>query len=391
MWIVRLALRRPYTFVVMAMLIVILGMVTILRMPTDIFPEIDIPVISVVWNYPGCPRRRWTSASSRNYERRSPRPSTTSSTSRARSLYGVAVVKIFFQPGAKIEAATAQVTAISQTVLRQMPPGTTPPLIMRYSASNVPILQLSLSSDTLPEQELFDLANNFLRTGLATVQGAQLPWPYGGKVRQIMVDLDPEQAATRSGLSPTDVSNARQRPEPDPPVGHGQDRRARVSRSGSTAAPTTVDGRSTICRSRPSTARPIYIRTSPTSATASRRRPASSTPDGKPRRAAIDPESRRRLARWTSWRASAPRCRRSCRTLPKELQINAAVRSVDLRARGGRGRGEGGGHRRGADRAHDPAVPGQLAQHADRRESRSRCRSWCRSSSWAPWARPSTS
>jgi multidrug efflux pump subunit AcrB len=206
-WIVLLALRRPYTFVVVAMLIVLLGILTILRMPTDIFPEIDIPVIAIVWNYQGLPPDELNNRIVSNYERALTTTVNDIQHIESQTLFGVSVVKVFFQPGAKIEAATAQVTAISQTVLRQMPVGTTPPLIMRYSASNVPILQASLSSDTLTEQQIFDLANNFLRTGLATVQGAQIPWAYGGKNRQIMVDLDLPKLYSL-GLSPADISNA---------------------------------------------------------------------------------------------------------------------------------------------------------------------------------------
>ena len=207
MWIVRLALRRPYTFVVMAMLVVLYGAVTIARMPTDIFPEIDIPVIAVVWNYQGLSADEMDKRIISNYERALTTTVNDIEHIESQSLYGVAVVKIFFQPGAKIEAATAQVTAISQTVIRQMPPGASPPLVMRYSASNVPILQLSLASDSMPEQQLFDVGANFLRGGLAVVQGAQIPWPYGGKNRQIQVDLDLAKLSSY-GLSPADVANA---------------------------------------------------------------------------------------------------------------------------------------------------------------------------------------
>jgi multidrug efflux pump subunit AcrB len=207
MWIVRLALRRPHTFVVMAMLIVLLGLVTLLRMPTDIFPEIDIPVISVIWNYAGLAPQEMERRIIGNYERALTTTVNDIEHIESQSLTGVAVVKIYFQPGARIEAATAQVTAISQAVLRQFPPGVTPPLVIRYSASNVPILQASLASDTLPEQQLFDLGANFLRGGLAVVQGAQIPWPYGGKQRQVMVDLDLARLSGL-GLSPADVSNA---------------------------------------------------------------------------------------------------------------------------------------------------------------------------------------
>jgi len=207
MWLVRVALQRPYTFVVMALLIMLMGGVTLLRMPTDIFPEIDIPVISVVWNYAGLPPEEMEKRIVSNYERALTTTVNDIEHIESQSLAGVAVVKIFFQPGAHIDAATAQVTAISQTVIRQFPPGATPPLIMRYSASNVPVVQAALESDTLPEPILFDVGANFLRGGLATVQGAQIPWPYGGKQRQVMVDLDLERLYAW-GLSPVDVTNA---------------------------------------------------------------------------------------------------------------------------------------------------------------------------------------
>jgi multidrug efflux pump subunit AcrB len=207
MWLVRLALKRPYTFVVMSMLIAILGGVTILRMPTDIFPDIDIPVISVVWSYPGMAPDEMEKRIVSNYERGLTTTVNDIEHIESQTLTGIAVIKIFFQPGAKIEAATAQVTAISQTVLRQAPPGTTPPFIIRYSASNVPILQLALESDSLSEQQLFDYGTNFIRADIATINGAQLPWPYGGKQRQIMVDIDPARLYGW-GLSPRDVNAA---------------------------------------------------------------------------------------------------------------------------------------------------------------------------------------
>ncbi|MGD0527446.1 MAG: efflux RND transporter permease subunit [Polyangiaceae bacterium] len=207
MWLVRLALKRPYTFVVMSMLIAILGAVTILRMPTDIFPDIDIPVISVVWSYPGLSPEEMEKRIVSNYERGLTTTVNDIEHIESQTLTGIAVIKIFFQPGAKIEAATAQVTAISQTTLRQAPPGTTPPFIIRYSASNVPILQLALESDSLSEQQLFDYGTNFIRADVATIQGAQLPWPYGGKQREIMLDIDPARLYAW-GLSPRDVNDA---------------------------------------------------------------------------------------------------------------------------------------------------------------------------------------
>ena len=207
MWIVRLALRRPYTFVVMAMLIALSGVYSILRMPTDILPEIDIPVISVVWQYGGLPPDEMEQRFTGFFERLLTTTTNSIEHIESQSLYGVSVTKVFFHPGTKMEMANAQVTASGQTFLKFLPPGATPPLIVNYSASNVPILQGSVHSDTLSEQQLFDLTSNVLRTGLATVQGAQMPFPYGGKQRQVMVDLDlPRLYAL--GLSPNDVSNA---------------------------------------------------------------------------------------------------------------------------------------------------------------------------------------
>jgi CzcA family heavy metal efflux pump len=207
MWLVRLALRRPYTFVVMALLILILGLGSILRMPTDIFPNIDIPVLTVVFNYGGLTPEEMEKRIVTNYERALTTTVNSIEHIESQSLTGVAVLKIYFQPGASIDAATAQVTAISQTLVRQMPPGATPPFIIRYSAGNVPILQLALKSETLSEQQLFDLGVNFVRADIATVQGSQIPWPYGGKQRQVVIDIDSERLYS-AGLSPRDVNNA---------------------------------------------------------------------------------------------------------------------------------------------------------------------------------------
>ena len=207
MWLVRIALRRPYTFVVMSMLIVILGVLSILRMPTDIFPDIDIPVISVIFNYGGLSPEEMEKRMINNFERFLTTVVNDIEHVESQSLTGVAVVKVFFQPGAKIEAATAQVTAVAQAAIRQMPPGTSPPLIIRYSASNVPILQVALQSDALNEQQLFDYGINFIRADIATIRGAQIPYPYGGRQRQVMVDIDPQRLYAW-GLSPRDVQAA---------------------------------------------------------------------------------------------------------------------------------------------------------------------------------------
>jgi multidrug efflux pump subunit AcrB len=207
MWLVRLGLRRPYTFVVMAMLIAILGVTTILRMPTDIFPEIDIPVVVAIWTYAGISPDEMETRVVGNFERVLVSTINGIEHTESQSLNGISIVKIFLQPGTNIDGAIAQVGATSQTVLRSMPPGIFPPLVMRYNAANVPIVQASLSSDQLTEQQLFDQATTGLRPGMATVPGAQIPYPYGGMVRQIMVDIDPEKLYAWK-LSAADVSNA---------------------------------------------------------------------------------------------------------------------------------------------------------------------------------------
>ncbi len=207
MWIVALALRRPYTFVVMALLIIILTPITILRTPVDIFPDINIPVVSVVWNYPGMSPSEMADRIVSNSERGLTITVNDIEHLESQSLNGIAVIKIFFRPGVNISMAVTQVTAMSQTMLRTLPPGTTPPLIITYSASTTPIVQLGLSSKTLPEQRVFDLGQNFLRTQLTTVQGAATPYPYGGKPRQIQVDLDSAKLQAY-GLAPMDIVNA---------------------------------------------------------------------------------------------------------------------------------------------------------------------------------------
>ena len=207
MWIVKLALRRPYTFTVLALLLLILGPIVILRTPTDVFPEINIPVVSIVWNYSGLSSEDMGSRITTVTERALTTLVDDIEHIESQSLNGIAVVKVFFQPHANIDKAIAQVTAISQTQLRQLPPGTTPPLVITYSASTVPILQLGLSGHELSEQQLFDSGVNFIRTRLITVPGAAIPYPYGGKQRQVQVDLD-TQALQAKGLSPLDVVNA---------------------------------------------------------------------------------------------------------------------------------------------------------------------------------------
>ncbi len=207
MWIVRLALSRPYTFVIAAILIFVMGIATVSRMATDIFPETNIPVVSVIWQYNGVAPEEMEQRIVTSSERAFTTTVNDIEHIESQSLNGVSVIRVFFQPGAKVEAAVAQLTSVTQTILRVLPPGIQPPLILRYNASSVPILQLTVSSKSLSEQELYDNGNNFIRTQLATVQGASVPLPYGSKPRQIMVDID-AQALYAKGLSATDVTTA---------------------------------------------------------------------------------------------------------------------------------------------------------------------------------------
>src|ERR1022692_3055853 len=207
MWIVHLALRRPYTFVVAALLLLLLTPFVLLRTPTDIFPSINIPVVSIVWGYTGL--------SAKDIEQRmvfsEERALTTTVNNiqhiESTSYDSTGVIKVFFQPGVSPEAGVAQITAISQTILKQLPPGTTPPLVIQYNASTVPILQYGISSKTLSEQQIFDVAMNTIRVGLISVPGVGIPFPYGGKQRVIAVDLNPA-ALKAQNLAQSDVVTA---------------------------------------------------------------------------------------------------------------------------------------------------------------------------------------
>jgi multidrug efflux pump subunit AcrB len=205
--LVRIALSRPYTFVVLALLLLIIGPLAALRTPTDIFPEIRIPVIGVVWQYTGLPPEQMAGRITTQFQRILTTTVNDIEHITANSYNGFGIVKIFFQPNVDIRTANAQVTAVSQTIIKQLPPGATPPLILNYSASTVPIVQLALSGDGLTEQNLGDIAINQLRTPLVTVNGAAIPYPYGGKQRQIQIDLD-SSALQALGLSGNDVANA---------------------------------------------------------------------------------------------------------------------------------------------------------------------------------------
>lgn len=205
--IVRTALHRPYTFVVLALLLLIVGPLAAMRMPTDIFPEIRIPVIAVAWQYTGLQPDEMTGRISTQFQRSLTTTVNDIEHIEANNYAGISVVKVFFQPGTDIAVANAQVTAIAQVVVRQMPAGTTPPLILNYNAATVPILQLALSGQGLSEQRLFDLGINTVRPSLVTVPGSAIPFPYGGKQRQVQIDLDPAAMQAR-GLSGLDVANA---------------------------------------------------------------------------------------------------------------------------------------------------------------------------------------
>src|ERR1700724_203052 len=207
MWIVQLALRRPYTFVVMAVLIAFMGVAAIVTMPVDIFPYIDIPIVSVLWQYSGLSPEEMEKRVVTNFERGLTSNVNDIEHIESQSYNGIAVVRIYFHPNVQVDMAVAQVTAQMTSAVRQMPPGMFPGNVLKYDAASVPVLQLGLSSKTLREQEIFDLANNFIRTPLGTVQGASVSYPFGGKNRSVMVDLNLDELYAKQ-LSPIDVSNA---------------------------------------------------------------------------------------------------------------------------------------------------------------------------------------
>ena len=227
MWIVRLALDRPYTFVVLALLILITTPLVVLRTPTDIFPNIDIPVIAVGWSYTGLNPEEMEGRITSVYERVLTTLVDNIEHIKSTTYPGRAIVRVFLQPGASLDTANAQVTAASQTILRGLPPGTQPPLVMNYSASSVPILQLGLSSNSISESQLNDLGINFVRPQLVTVPGAVVPYPYGGKMRQVSVNLDPALLQQKN-LSPADVLGRAFEAEPGAADRNRENRRIRV-------------------------------------------------------------------------------------------------------------------------------------------------------------------
>jgi multidrug efflux pump subunit AcrB len=206
-WIVNIALKRPYTFIVMALLILLVSPLVIMRTPTDIFPNVDIPVIAALWNYSGLSAEEMEERVASPYERSLTTVVTDIDHIESQTVNGRSITKVYFHPGTRADMAMAQMTAVAQNSIHQMPPGSQSPYMLVYSASSVPILQLALSGQGLSEQQLFDYAANFIRTQLATVQGAAIPWPYGGKQRQVMIDLQPALLQSK-GLSPADLVNA---------------------------------------------------------------------------------------------------------------------------------------------------------------------------------------
>ena len=363
MWIVRLALRRTYTFVVMALLIAVVGGVSIYRMSTDIFPEINIPVVSVVWQYTGMPADEIETRVVLPNERVLTTAVNDIEHIESQSLFGVGVIRIYFQPGAKIEAAVAQVTATSQAMLKIMPPGINPPYIVQYSATSVPIVQIAVSSDTLTEQQIFDYAANFVIQRLGTVQGARVPQPFGGKWRQVMVDLDLDQLYAR-GLSPQDLRNAITNQNLIIPAGTAKigptEYYVKLNSSPDVLAAfndipiKTVNGVPVYVKNVAHVRDGYAIQTN----IVRPRRPPGGTHDrsqgGRGEYPGRGPAGPRGPARHPG--PAAPRA-----------QDGAAVRPVDLRPGGGPGRAQGGGHRGRFDGPHDPALPRLVAEHADRR------------------------
>src|SRR6202011_4383265 len=207
MWIIRLALNRPYTFVVAALLLLLVTPFVVIKTPTDIFPSINIPVISVIWTYTGLPADQISQRIVFTEERALTTTVNNVEHIESTSYDSMGVIKVFFQPGVNISTAVAQLTAVSQTILKQLPPGSTPPLIIQYDASTVPILQFGVSSDKLSEQQVFDAALNQIRVGLITVPGVSIPYPFGGKQRVVSVDLDPK-AIQANNIIQSDVVTA---------------------------------------------------------------------------------------------------------------------------------------------------------------------------------------
>ena len=365
MWIVRLALRRPYTFVVLSILILIMGALAIVRTPTDIFPNINIPVVSIIWSYNGLAPQDMADRIVTITERALTTTVDNIEHIESQSLYGIAVVKVFLQPNASIQQGIAQITAVSQTQLRQLPVGTTPPLILAYSASSVPVLQLALSGQSMSEQQLNDYGLNFIRTQLITVPGASVPYPYGGKQRQVQVDLN-TTALQSKGLSPLDVVNAISLQNLVLPTGTSKIGSKEYDVSIPNAAPQTIDDLNRIpIKTVGGTT--IYVRD------------VAWVRDGFPPQTNIVKVNGQRSVLLTIQKAGdastlsviagikalLPQIKT---TVPPQLQIKPSRGSVDFRPRRDQRSGEGNADCRLSHGVHDSHFPGQLAQHADYRD-----------------------
>ena len=362
MWIVQLALRRPYTFVVMSLCIVVLGVLAMVRMPADIFPDINIPVVSVIWSYTGLSPEEMAEI----ITTRSERGFTTSVNDiehmESTSLTGLSIIRLYFHPNARIDAAVSQLAAQSQSVVKLFPPGATAPSVIRYNAATVPILDLSLSSDTLTEQEEYDLGYNFIRTQLANVQGASIPLPYGGRPKQVMIDINP-QALYSHGLGPSDVSDALNNQNLILPTGTAKigTREYNVQLNNS---PTIVDAFNRL---------PVKT----VDGTTIYMRDVAQVRDGYAVQTNMVRHDGRRGALLTVLKNGSAstldvvKRHQSCSAaraidLALSPQSHPVVRSIRVRLRRDFRRGEGSHRRRDAHRLHDSAVPRKLAQHPDR-------------------------
>ena len=362
MWIVRLALVRPYTFVVMAILIAVFGCTAIVTMPVDIFPYIDIPVVSVLWVYNGLSPEEMEKRVVTGFER-----SLTSNVNdiehiESQSYSGYGVVKVYFHSNVRIDMAVAQVTATMQTALRQMPPGMFPANVLKYDAASVPILQLGLSSKTLREQEIFDLGNNFIRTPLGTVQGASVSYPFGGKQRSVMVDLNLDELYAKQ-LSPIDISNALNAQNLILPAGTAKfaqtEYQVRVNSSPiildelNNLPIKTVNGGTVYMKDVAQVHDGFSVQNNIVRTNGSRGVLITITRNGKASTLAIVDAVKAALNK------------NSCQC-PSGAESRCAGRSIHLRSRIHPGRGAGSAHRRGADRLNDSALSGKPAQHLDR-------------------------
>ena len=362
MWIVRVALQRPYTFIMLAVLIVFLGVYSILKMPTDIFPNIKIPIAAVIWRYTGLLPEEIANRIVLFSERTAQTVVNDVEHTESQSVNSEAVVKYFFQPNANQDLSMAQIIAVSQTQLQSAPPGTTPPFVLSYNASSVPILQLALSSETIPEQEIFDLGNNILRTQLATVAGASIPYPYGGKQREVQVDLDPRQLRAR-GLAASDVVNAIGSAESDSSGRHREDRHPGIFRQAQ-REPHEDRGAQRSADQEHRNGGVLYVRDVAHVRDGYPPQTNIARVDGK-RAIVMNVLEDRQCLDARHHQRHQPEAALRARRAAEGSEARRLERSVDFRARRDQRRHPGRRHRRCPHRAADSAVPRQLAQHAD--------------------------